>query len=92
MTVIPSTETPTFFIITVVLYAASAIYFAGVMVRLMLTLTPIVCVFAAIAFSHTLTHYLKEEDVNKSESTQQETNTTKVAVLTKLWTLLVAQN
>jgi dolichyl-diphosphooligosaccharide--protein glycosyltransferase len=29
----------------------SASYFAGVMVRLMLTLTPVVCVLAAIAFS-----------------------------------------
>ncbi|KAF6038743.1 STT3B [Bugula neritina] len=32
-----------------------------VMVRLMLTLTPIVCVFAAIAFSHTLENYLKDD-------------------------------
>jgi len=31
------------------------------MVRLMLTLTPIVCVFAAIAFSHTLENYLKDD-------------------------------
>lgn len=51
----------------VVLYAASAIYFAGVMVRLMLTLTPIVCVFAAIAFSHTLENYLVEDPVPEKE-------------------------
>lgn len=44
-----------------VLYATSAIYFAGVMVRLMLTLTPIVCVFAAIAFSHTFENYLVDD-------------------------------
>ena len=30
----------------IVLYAVSAVYFAGVMVRLMLTLTPCVCVLA----------------------------------------------
>ena len=35
----------------IVLYALSAVYFAGVMVRLMLTLTPCVCILAAIAFS-----------------------------------------
>ncbi len=35
----------------VVLYAVFASYFAGVMVRLILTLTPVVCVLAAIAFS-----------------------------------------
>ena len=32
----------------------SAVYFAGVMVRLMLTLTPIVCVLASISVSHVL--------------------------------------
>ena len=30
----------------IILYAVSAVYFAGVMVRLMLTLTPCVCVLA----------------------------------------------
>ncbi|ELU11110.1 hypothetical protein CAPTEDRAFT_179664 [Capitella teleta] len=43
------------------LYAISAVYFAGVMVRLMLTLTPVVCVLAAIAFSKTFDIYLKDE-------------------------------
>jgi dolichyl-diphosphooligosaccharide--protein glycosyltransferase len=37
--------------ILVVLYAIFASYFAGVMVRLILTLTPVVCVLAAIAIS-----------------------------------------
>ena len=32
------------------------------MVRLMLTLTPCVCVLAAIGFSNTLDHYLCEKD------------------------------
>lgn len=43
----------------VVLYAVSAVYFAGVMVRLMLTLTPIVCVLAAICLSHILDSFMK---------------------------------
>ena len=46
----------------IVLYAVSAVYFAGVMVRLMLTLTPVVCVLSAIAFSRLLSFYLKEEE------------------------------
>lgn len=35
----------------IALYAITASYFAGVMVRLMLTLAPVVCVLSAIAFS-----------------------------------------
>lgn len=42
----------------VVIYAVLASYFAGVMVRLMLTLTPIVCVASALALSHVLDTYL----------------------------------
>ncbi|RKO86110.1 STT3 subunit of Oligosaccharyl transferase, partial [Blyttiomyces helicus] len=44
----------------VIIYAATASYFAGVMVRLMLTLTPIVCVSAAIAMSKLLDAYLDQ--------------------------------
>ncbi|KAJ9195487.1 CAZyme family GT66 [Paecilomyces variotii] len=42
----------------VVIYSVLASYFAGVMVRLMLTLTPIVCVAAAIALSQILDTYV----------------------------------
>lgn len=42
----------------VVVYAVLASYFSGVMVRLMLTLTPIVCVAAALAISNILDTYL----------------------------------
>ena len=42
----------------VVIYAVLASYFAGVMVRLMLTLTPIVCCAAALAISHVLDTFL----------------------------------
>ncbi|KAI5707183.1 hypothetical protein M8J75_015278 [Diaphorina citri] len=46
----------------IVLYAISAVYFAGVMVRLMLTLTPAVCVLSGIAFSHVFSLYLREDE------------------------------
>lgn len=42
----------------VVIYAVLGSYFAGVMVRLMLTLTPIVCVAAAMALSQILDTFL----------------------------------
>ncbi|KZT69292.1 glycosyltransferase family 66 protein [Daedalea quercina L-15889] len=42
----------------VIIYAVVASYFAGVMVRLMLTLTPCVCVCAAVAFSSVLDTYI----------------------------------
>ncbi|XP_046396858.1 dolichyl-diphosphooligosaccharide--protein glycosyltransferase subunit STT3B [Ischnura elegans] len=46
----------------VVLYALSAVYFAGVMVRLMLTLTPVVCILSGVAFSRLFELYLREEE------------------------------
>ncbi|EAU38704.1 oligosaccharyl transferase stt3 subunit [Aspergillus terreus NIH2624] len=42
----------------VIIYSVLASYFAGVMVRLMLTLTPIVCVAAALALSSILDTYV----------------------------------
>uniref|UniRef100_A0AAY4BYH2 Dolichyl-diphosphooligosaccharide--protein glycosyltransferase subunit STT3B n=1 Tax=Denticeps clupeoides TaxID=299321 RepID=A0AAY4BYH2_9TELE len=45
----------------VALYAISAVYFAGVMVRLMLTLTPVVCMLSAIAFSSVFERYLGDD-------------------------------
>ncbi|RKO98836.1 hypothetical protein CXG81DRAFT_15376 [Caulochytrium protostelioides] len=42
-----------------IMYAVVGAYFAGVMIRLMLTLTPIVCICAAIAVSEVLDVYLK---------------------------------
>merc|ERR1719323_639503 len=57
----------------IILYAVSAVYFAGVMVRLMLTLTPCVCVLAAIAFSKLFSIYLKEDEAAK-EAEDPETS------------------
>lgn len=56
----------------IILYALSAVYFAGVMVRLMLTLTPVVCILAAIAISKTLNEYLIDEVPKKSQSADEE--------------------
>jgi len=56
----------------IILYAVSAVYFAGVMVRLMLTLTPCVCILASIAFSKVFSIYLKEDETPKDDD--PETN------------------
>ena len=48
--------------VLVVIYAVLASYFAGVMVRLMLTLTPVVCIAAALAVSSILDTYLVAEN------------------------------
>lgn len=48
--------------IFVIIYSVLCSYFAGVMVRLMLTLTPIVCVAAAVALSKLFDVYLEVVD------------------------------
>lgn len=64
------TEMP--FLFTVILYALSAVYFAGVMVRLMLTLTPVVCMLSGVAFSVLLEMYLKEDDSAAPAEVEEE--------------------
>jgi hypothetical protein len=68
-------------VFSVVLYAVTAVYFAGVMVRLMLTLTPVVCVLSGIAFSYTYERYLVDEaeptiavDTKKGKSDDESVN------------------
>lgn len=63
--------------IFLILYALTASYFAGVMVRLMLTLTPIVCISAAIAMSRLLDVYL----IRKNDETDKISLRTKSMVL-----------
>lgn len=62
----------------VIIYAVVSSYFAGVMVRLMLTLTPVVCVAAAVALSSLLDTYIdpQEPEVpgNASEPTPSSTS------------------
>ncbi|KAF2099571.1 putative oligosaccharyl transferase subunit [Rhizodiscina lignyota] len=51
----------------IVIYAVLASYFSGVMVRLMLTLTPVVCVASAMALSQILDTYLVIESPKADE-------------------------
>ncbi|KAI3611632.1 oligosaccharyl transferase subunit [Moniliophthora roreri] len=70
----------------VIIYAVVASYFAGVMVRLMLTLTPVVCVTAAIALSSLLDTYIDptvpevpEEEKSDTDSANGATTPAKKA-------------
>ncbi|KAI1814609.1 glycosyltransferase family 66 protein [Poronia punctata] len=60
----------------IIVYALFGSYFAGVMVRLMLTLTPVVCVAAAIAASQLLDAYLQykspEVPVGEEDATEKK--------------------
>ncbi|XP_037809042.1 dolichyl-diphosphooligosaccharide--protein glycosyltransferase subunit STT3B [Lucilia sericata] len=58
-------------LVFVILYAISAVYFAGVMVRLMLTLTPVVCMLAGVAFSSLMDVYLREDNITKTQTVTQ---------------------
>ena len=58
----------------VIIYALVGTYFAGVMVRLMLTLTPCVCVAAAVALSAVLDTYIdpREPDITDAQSPESD--------------------
>ena len=58
----------------VVIYAVLASYFAGVMVRLMLTLTPVVCVAAAMAISNILDSFLAPSPPEETSSANGSAN------------------
>lgn len=63
----------------VVIYAVLASYFAGVMVRLMLTLTPIVCVASAMALSQIFDTYLVAETPKEPPQANGNADKTKAA-------------
>ena len=69
----------------IVIYAVLSSYFAGVMVRLMLTLTPIVCVSAAMALSQILdTFMVAAQPEEKTEKDTQANGGPKANGTTKM--------
>lgn len=52
--------------IFIILYGVTSIYFAGVMVRLMLVLAPVMCILSGIAVSAMLNTYMKQVDPSKN--------------------------
>ncbi|CAG5114007.1 Oidioi.mRNA.OKI2018_I69.chr2.g8092.t1.cds [Oikopleura dioica] len=84
--------------IFLVIYAAFSCYFAGIMVRLMLTLTPVVCMLGGIALNVTFDHFFGEDnedsqkekakkDAKKSEDTEEEEATPLAIKLTVVMAL-----
>ncbi|XP_050099598.1 dolichyl-diphosphooligosaccharide--protein glycosyltransferase subunit STT3A [Anopheles aquasalis] len=49
--------------IFIILYGVTSIYFAGVMVRLMLVLAPVMCILSGIAISQLFTKYIRNVDI-----------------------------
>jgi len=52
--------------IFIILYGVFSVYFAGVMVRLMLVLAPVMCILGGIAVSSSLSTYMKYLDTDKT--------------------------
>ena len=52
--------------IFIILYGVTSVYFAGVMVRLMLVLAPVMCILSGIAVSASLSTYMKYLDGNSA--------------------------
>ncbi|KAH7728120.1 Oligosaccharyl transferase STT3 subunit family protein [Aphelenchoides avenae] len=63
--------------IFIILYGLTSIYFAGVMVRLMLVLAPIMCVLGGIAVNGILTAYMKNIDPPEIKAAKAKTDTPK---------------
>jgi dolichyl-diphosphooligosaccharide--protein glycosyltransferase len=68
----------------IVIYAVLSSYFAGVMVRLMLTLTPVVCVAAAMVLSQILDTYLLAESPTEDSQPLETADAAKAAAATSL--------
>ncbi|CAN6628417.1 dolichyl-diphosphooligosaccharide--protein glycosyltransferase subunit Stt3p [Trichomonascus vanleenenianus] len=85
----------------IIVYAILGSYFAGVMVRLMLTLTPVICVAAAVAvscifdvyndFSDKLTFTVKPEEPTETPETVEKVETTKKVKAKKSSESIVAE-
>ncbi|ETN61504.1 oligosaccharyl transferase [Anopheles darlingi] len=55
--------------IFIILYGVTSIYFAGVMVRLMLVLAPVMCILSGIAISQLFTKYIRNVDIGGMTTT-----------------------
>ncbi|KAI5951445.1 STT3 [Candida jiufengensis] len=65
----------------VIIYSVLCSYFAGVMVRLMLTLTPVICIAGAIALSKLFDVYLNVVDIFTTTKIQEKYKKLPIAAL-----------
>ncbi|XP_064597745.1 dolichyl-diphosphooligosaccharide--protein glycosyltransferase subunit STT3A-like [Liolophura sinensis] len=62
--------------IFIIMYGVTSIYFAGVMVRLMLVLAPVMCILSGIGVSATLNSYMKNLDSSKRDKKSKKVDGT----------------
>eukprot|EP00124_Ichthyophonus_hoferi_P002410 Ihof_evm5s163 gene=Ihof_evmTU5s163 len=72
----------------IILYAVTAVYFAGVMVRLMLALTPVTCILGGIAFSTLLDTFLVQPSKLKKKTASDSTPRERPGVIPTLMVVL----
>lgn len=75
----------------IIVYSVLCSYFAGVMVRLMLTLTPVICISAAVALSQLFDVYLDfNELATMFQSSDDEINVTRPKIMKFITKLVVS--
>ncbi|XP_065194115.1 dolichyl-diphosphooligosaccharide--protein glycosyltransferase subunit STT3A-like [Sycon ciliatum] len=76
--------------IFIILYGVTSVYFAGVMVRLMLVLAPVACILAGIGVSAILTTYMKNLSViSKPDKKQKRSEAASYPVKNEIATVVV---
>lgn len=80
--------------IFIILYGVTSIYFAGVMVRLMLVLAPVMCILSGIAVSSSLSNQVKYLDAPKTSQAPTDKRSKKAEASTPFrsevaWTFTV---
>uniref|UniRef100_A0A0A9YZB0 Dolichyl-diphosphooligosaccharide--protein glycosyltransferase subunit STT3A n=1 Tax=Lygus hesperus TaxID=30085 RepID=A0A0A9YZB0_LYGHE len=76
--------------IFLILYGVTSIYFAGVMVRLMLVLAPVMCILSGIAVSAMLHTYMKQVDPDKNVEKKKNKLESNFVMKSEIATVFVA--
>ncbi|KAF6206790.1 hypothetical protein GE061_018026 [Apolygus lucorum] len=76
--------------IFLILYGVTSIYFAGVMVRLMLVLAPVMCILSGIAVSSMLHTYMKQVDPDKNVEKKKNKLESNFVMKSEIATVFVA--
>lgn len=76
--------------IFLILYGVTSIYFAGVMVRLMLVLAPVMCILSGIAVSSMLSTYMRQVDPERSAEKKKSKLESNFVMKSEIATVFVA--
>lgn len=75
--------------IFLILYSVMASYFAGVMIRLILTLAPIVCIVGSLAVSKVFDSFLSKQTDGKEGSVKLSTDSKLIVLVPLVYTMLM---